>query len=239
MNRLSHKTAIVTGGNRGIGKAIVRQFAHEGARVVIAARHKGLCEQVAAEIQAKGAEALAVPTDVTSEQQVEHLFEQAVQRFGQIDILVNNAGVFRGQTVVETDTGSFDQVIKTNLYGTFFCCRAGMRYMKQQGGGVIINMSSVAGIDGWAGTGAYSASKHGVMGLTKALADEGRPYGIKVCAICPGRVAHELVDASVEERIRSEAIDPYDVAETAIYLATLGPNAIVHRLIVDRLWADW
>jgi len=111
--------------------------------------------------------------------------------------------------------------------------------MKQNGGGTIINMSSVAGVQAWAGTGTYSASKHAILALTKSLADEGRAYKIKVSAISPGGVADELVDASREEILRSEQISPYDIAETAVYLATLGPYAVVHQIIVDRLGADW
>jgi 3-oxoacyl-[acyl-carrier protein] reductase len=111
--------------------------------------------------------------------------------------------------------------------------------MKKQGGGTIMNMSSVAGVQAWAGTGAYSASKHGIMALTKSLADEGRPYHIKVTAVCPGAVADELVDASSEDILRSEKIDPFDVAETAVYLATLGKYSVVHQIVIDRLGADW
>jgi len=111
--------------------------------------------------------------------------------------------------------------------------------MVKQGGGTILNMSSVAGVDAWAGTGTYSASKFAIMGLTKALADEGRSHGIKACAICPGRVADELVDDSLETIAHSQKISPFDIAETAIYLATLGPHAIVHHIIVDRLGAEW
>ena len=111
--------------------------------------------------------------------------------------------------------------------------------MKKQGGGIIINMSSVAGLQAWSGTGAYSASKHAVMALTKSLADEGRAHHIKVSAICPGGVADELVDATDRERSRSEMINPYDIAETALYLACLGPQAVVHQIVVDRLGADW
>ena len=100
-------------------------------------------------------------------------------------------------------------------------------------------MSSVAGLQAWAGTGTYSASKHGILALTKSLADEGRPYHIKVSAICPGGVADELVDASSEEILLSEKIDPFDVAETAVYLATLGKYSVVHQIVIDRLGADW
>ncbi len=91
----------------------------------------------------------------------------------------------------------------------------------------------------WKGTGTYSASKHGIMALTKSLADEGRAFNIKVSAICPAGVADELVDASPEEILLNEKIDPYDIAETAIYLAGLGPQAVVHQIVVDRLGADW
>ncbi|MEW6542781.1 MAG: SDR family oxidoreductase [Nitrospirota bacterium] len=238
--RLDGKVAIVTGSSSGIGKAIALTFAREGARVVVAARRPALCERVAAQIRERGGEALAVQTDVTDEAQVDRLVRETVSRFGRLDILVNNAGIGGGGRLVETSTQAFDEVLDTNLRGTFFCCRAGFRQMMtQKTGGTILNMSSVAGVQAWAGTGTYSASKHGIMALTKALADEGRPYRIKVSAICPGGVADALVDAPPEEIERSEQISPYDIAETAVYLASLGPYAVVHQVIVDRLGADW
>ena len=153
---------------------------------------------------------------------------------------MNNAGIIAGgRRLAETSTKDFDAVMNVNLRGTFFCCRAGFTQMKQQGGGTIINMSSVAGVQAWAGTGTYSASKHGIMALTKSLADEGRPHHIKVTAICPGGVADELVDASPEDILRSEKIDPFDIAEAAVYLATLGKHTVVHQIVIDRLGADW
>ncbi|TLY39222.1 MAG: SDR family oxidoreductase [Nitrospirae bacterium] len=239
MKRLAGKIAIVTGSSGGIGKAIALKFAEEGARVVVAARRQHLCEQTVKQIREKGGEAMAIQTDVTDEAQVDRLITETVKRYGRLDLLVNNAGIGGGGPIENTSTETFDLVLNTNLRGTFFCCRAGFRQMKQHGGGTIINMSSVAGVQAWAGTGTYSASKHGIMALTKSLADEGRPYKIKVSAICPGGVADELVDASPEEILRSEKISPYDIAETAVYLATLGPYAVVHQIIVDRLGADW
>lgn len=239
MQRLRDKVAIVTGSSSGIGKAIALRFGAEGAQVVVTARRLTLCEQTVAEIKMKGGEAWAVQTDVADERAVEQLIEKTVQRYGRLDILVNNAGIVVGGRLAETTTKSFDEVINVNLRGTFFCCRAGFKQMKKQGGGVILNMSSVAGVQAWAGTGAYSASKHGVMALTKALADEGRAHHIKVSAICPGGVADDLVDASPEAILRSEKIDPFDVAETAVYLATLGKYAVVHQVIIDRLGAEW
>ncbi len=239
MKRLAEKVAVITGSSSGIGKAIALRFGEEGARVVASARRERLCEEVAAHIRQRGGEAVAIPTDVADDSQVERLIAETVRRFGRLDILVNNAGIGGGDRIAETSTKAFDDVMATNLRGTFLCSRAGFRAMQKSGGGIIINMSSVCGVDAWAGTGAYSASKYGIMGLTKALADEGRQYGIKASAICPGGVADDLVDASLKEIERSGRISPYDIAETAIYLATLGPNAVVHHVIVDRLGADW
>jgi len=176
---------------------------------------------------------------VSQEDQVETLVQETVKRYGQLNILVNNAGIFGGGRLADTSTKTFDQVMNTNLRGTFFCCRAGFRQMKKQGGGMIINMSSVSGVQAWAGTGTYSASKHAIMALTKSLAEEGRALNIKVSAICPAGVADELVDATAEDILRSEKINPYDIAETAVYLARLGPYAVVHQIVVDRLGADW
>lgn len=240
MGRLTGKVAIVTGSSSGIGKAIALRFGAEGAKVVVTARRLQLCEQTAGQINAKGGEAWAIQTDVADERQVERLITQTVQRYGRLDVLVNNAGIIAGgRRLAETSTQGFDEVMNVNLRGTFFCCRAGFRQMQQQGGGIILNMSSVAGVQAWAGTGSYGVSKHGIMAMTKSLADEGRPHNIKVSAICPGGVADNLVDAAPDDILRSEQIDPFDVAETAVYLATLGKYAVVHQVVIDRLGADW
>jgi 3-oxoacyl-[acyl-carrier protein] reductase len=239
MHRLAGKVAIVTGSSSGIGKAIALRFGREGGNIVVAARRIALCQRTVDEITKQGGEAWAVQTDVADERQVDRLIEETVKRYGRLDILVNNAGIGGGGRLADTTTTAFDDVMNVNLRGTFFCCRAGFKQMRQQGGGMIINMSSVAGLQAWSGTGVYSASKHGVMALTKALADEGRPFHIKVSAVCPGAVADELVDASQEEIVRSEKINPFDVAETALFLATLGQYAVVHQIVIDRLGADW
>jgi len=239
MKRLEGKVAIVTGSSSGIGKALALRFGEEGAKVVVAARRWALCCQTVEQIGKAGGKAFAQQTDVSQEEQVKALLAETVSRYGRVDILVNNAGIFGGGRIADTDTKTFDKVMATNLRGTFLCCRAGFQQMKQQRSGLIINMSSVAGIQAWAGTGTYSASKHAIMALTKSLADEGRAFNIKVSAICPAGVADELVDASPQDILYSEKIDPYDIAETAIYLAMLGPYAVVHQIVVDRLGADW
>ena len=206
---------------------------------MVAARRKSLCEQTVAQVRTGGGQAISIPTDVTVESQVDRLLSETVRQFGRLDILINNAGIGGGGRIIDTSTETFDRVIATNLRGTFLCARAGFRQMMQQGGGLILNMSSVAGVQAWAGTGTYSASKHGIMALTKAMADEGKLHKIKVCAVCPGGVADELVDASPADIDRSGAISPFDVAETCVYLATLKPNAIVQQIVIDRMMADW
>ncbi len=239
MKRLDGKIAIVTGSSSGIGKAIALRFAQEGATVVVAARRFYKCEETVAQIESAGGRAWALQTDIADESQVEQLMAETIRRHQRLDILVNNAGIFGGRRLGETSTDAFDEVMRTNVRGTFFCCRTVFGYMKKQGGGTIINVSSVAGVQAWSGTGTYSASKHAVMALTKSLADEGRAYRIKVSALCPGGVADELVDATPNSRAASDKIDPFDIAEAALYLASLGRQAVVHQLVVDRLGADW
>jgi 3-oxoacyl-[acyl-carrier protein] reductase len=240
VRRLTKKVAIVTGSSSGIGKAMALRFGEEGASVMVAARRENLCQQVVEQIQSQGGQAGWCHTDITDQGQVQRLMEETLRQFGGIDILVNNAGVGGGRFIEKLAPEDWDRILITNLRGTFLCCQAGFRIMKElKRPGMIINMSSVAGIDAWAGTGAYSSSKFGIMGLTKALADEGRAFGIKVCAICPGGVADDLVDASTQDIEASQKINPYDIAETAIFLASLGPHAIVHNIVVDRLGAEW
>jgi 3-oxoacyl-[acyl-carrier protein] reductase len=239
MRRLTGKVAIVTGSSSGIGKAIALRFGEEGASVVVAARNAEGCEKTARAIRQKGGDARVIQTDIRHEGQVDALFERTVQDCGRVDVAVHNAGIFGGKRIAETSTEAFDEVIRVNLRGTFLCCRAAFKQMKKQGGGMIINVSSVAGVQAWAGTGSYSASKHGVMALTRALADEGRPFHIKVSAICPGAVAEDLVDASESDIMQSEKISPFDIAETAVYLCTLGRFAVIHEVVVNRLGADW
>ena len=140
MHRLKEKVAIVTGSSSGIGKAIALRFGAEGAKVVVTARRMALCEETADQIRKKGGEAWAIQTDVADERQVERLIGETVKHYGRLDILVSNAGVLAGGRLAETTTKAFDEVMAVNLRGTFFCCRAGFKQMKIQGGGIIINI---------------------------------------------------------------------------------------------------
>lgn len=239
MKKLEGRVAIVTGSSSGIGRAIAHCFAEEGARLTLAARRRDLLEETVAQVKARGVEALGVQTDVSDEDQVERLVQRTVDEWGRLDIMINNAGIGGGGPIAQVETAEWDRVINTNLRGTFFCCRAALRRMEKSGGGFIVNISSVAGVQAWAGSGVYSASKFGIMGLTQAIAAEGREHGIRAAAICPGAVAADLVDADVAEIRKTGRIDPRQVAETALFLVTMEPNTVVHQIVLDRLGADW
>ena len=167
---------------------------------------------------------------------MDRLVRSAADAFGGLDGMVNNAGVFLAKELANTTLAEYEQVIDTNVKGTYLGCREAFKVMKKAGGGTILNMSSMAGKQAWGGIGLYSASKFAVMGLTHALADEGTPYGIKVSALCPGLVNTALIDGS---GVDAEAmIQPEDVAASALYLALLPKNVVIRELLLERRGAE-
>lgn len=198
--KLKNKLALVTGGGRGIGRAIALAYAAEGADVVVAARTAAQVETVAQEITNQfPVKALGLACDVSDVSSVEEMFKQAQQSFGRSpDILVNNAGIAESAPITKTDDALWQKHLAINLSGSFYCTRAALPSMIDRGWGRIINIASIAGKTGAPYIAAYAASKHGMLGLTRSTALEVAAKGITANAICPGYVDTEMTTRGVE-----------------------------------------
>jgi 3-oxoacyl-[acyl-carrier protein] reductase len=194
------KVALVTGGRRGIGRAIAESFARGGAQIIIADRDLAEAQCTADEIvTATGCKALAMAVDVADSQSAAKMVEESLAQLGRVDILVNNAGVTRDTLIMRMDESDWDTVLDVNLKGAWNCCRSVVRPMMKQHYGRIVNISSVSGLAGQAGQTNYSASKAGLIGLTKALAREVGSRGITVNAVAPGFVPTALTNDLPQE----------------------------------------
>ena len=224
MGQLDGKVAIVTGGNRGIGKGIARGLAAEGASLTIAARNAELLEETANELRANGTKVLAVPTDVTDEAQIKALFEKSMAEHGRLDILVNNAGAFDAGPIDELSTEAWDWVVAVNLSAPFLCTREAFGIMKAQGdGGRIINIGSISSHRVRPLTAPYSATKFGIWGLTQVTALEGRPHGITASCLKPGNTYVERIQ-NRSQAPTEPMMDVDALAQAAVLMATLPPN---------------
>lgn len=234
--RLAGKVAIVTGASRGIGAATARLFAREGAAVVLAARSKGEMASIVDEIKAEGGEALAIETDAASAISIESTVKRTLEVYQRLDIAVNNAGIAGGnRPLIETPEEVFDRVIAVNLKGVFLALKYEIPAMLASGGGAIVNMSSTVGLVGTqAGIAPYTASKHGVVGLTKAAALEYARQNIRVNAIAPGTTRTSVNEQWIDnEQIRQRIISgiplgrvaqPDEIAEAALWLCSDGAS---------------
>lgn len=255
---LEEKVAVVTGGGKGIGRAISLAFAKEGADVVIAARTETALKETAEEINKMGGHALPFVADISREDQVNELVSSTVRNLGKIDILVNNAGI-AGPTVpvVDLRIEDWNGVIAVNLTGAYLCSKAVLKYMIKNKSGNIINIGSMAGTKGLWRRSPYVVSKWGILGLTKTLALEAGIYGIRVNAICPGLVEGKRLDDVFSERakvmgispdlIRKRAIDdtplrrfvkPGEIARTAIFLVSSNSDGITGQIICVNAGQD-
>ncbi len=198
--KLENRIALITGGGRGIGRAIALAFAREGAQVALAARTATQLKEVASEIDKEtGANALAVVCDISDPRDVSALFARVEERFSRgLEILVNNAGIAESAPLTKTDDDLWHRHLAINLSGTFYCIRAALPLMIERGWGRVINVASIAAKTGAPYIAAYSASKHGVLGLTRSVALEVAAKGITVNAICPGYVDTEMTSRGIE-----------------------------------------
>lgn len=199
MTDLTGKVAIVTGAGRGLGRAMARALADAGAAVAVASRTRDELDSFVEEVRAAGGKALACPTDITDEESVNRMVEATMVEFGRIDILVNNSGIVASTPLLEQPAEEWDQVISTNLRGVFLVSKAAGRHMVAQGSGKVINIASNFALQGVPNHAAYSASKGGVLALTRSMAIEWARSGIQVNAIAPGYFATDLNRAMDED----------------------------------------
>ena len=222
------RTAIVTGGSRGIGRAVCIALAKQGCNVVVNYCHgEAAAAETAALCKAEGANAVAVQADVASAADCKRLFDEAAAAFGRVDILVNNAGITRDNLILRMSEEDFDAVLNANLKGAFLCCKEAARRMVRQRYGRIVNLSSVVALRGNAGQANYAASKAGLLGLTKSLARELASRNVTVNAVAPGFIETDMT-AALPEAVRTgmlhsipagRAGKPEDVANAAAFFA--------------------
>lgn len=237
---LTGKTAVVTGGSRGIGRAICIELAKQGANVVVNySGSEAKAAEVVKEIEALGPKAIAVQANVADSTSVDSLMKQALETFGSLDILVNNAGITRDNLLMRMKEQEWDDVMDTNLKGVFLCTKAVTRQMMKQRAGRIINISSIVGVAGNPGQANYVAAKAGVIGLTKTTAQELASRNILVNAIAPGFITTEMTDALPEE-IKETMLkqiplaklgQPEDIAKAVAFLASDSANYITGQTL--------
>jgi NAD(P)-dependent dehydrogenase (short-subunit alcohol dehydrogenase family) len=235
---------LITGALTGIGRATALAFAHEGDQIVVSGRHGEAGEELAQELRNLGAEAEFICADVRHDEEMRDLIDQAVERFGRLDAAVNNAGT-EGHPgpVTEQTQDSYAAVFDTNVLGTLLGLKHEMRVMAKQGGGSIVNLSSVLGKVGAPNAAVYTASKHAVEGLTKAAALEGAATGVRVNAVAPGPVETEMLNRFTGGGERKEnflesvpvkrAATPQEIADTILFLACKAPFLTGQSIVVD------
>src|SRR5690625_4290947 len=237
---LSGKNALITGASRGIGRGIALEFARQGANVAVNyAGNEKKAQEVVDELLKLGVNAFKIQADISNEANVRDMVKEVIQKFGRLDILVNNAGITKDNLLMRMKEAEFDQVINTNLKGSFLCTKAVSRQMMKQKSGKIINVASIVGVSGNPGQANYVAAKAGVIGLTKTTAKELASRNILVNAVAPGFISTDMTDALTEEQ-RKEMLSmiplsklgrPEDVAKVVRFLASEDANYITGQTI--------
>ncbi len=224
MKLLQDKVCIVTGAGRGIGRAIALRAAEEGCRTVLAARSTDQLAAVQADIEARGGEALSLPTDLSGQEDLEELVGQTLDRFGAIDFLINNAGWGIKATVAKARVADWEQTFRVNLLAPMILSQLVLPTLTARESGAVVNIASISGRVGQGGSAAYAASKAGLIAFSQALFEEVREHNIKVAAIVPGFVDTEMIPP-VRHLDRTRMIRAEDVAQAVIFVLTAPPTA--------------
>jgi NAD(P)-dependent dehydrogenase (short-subunit alcohol dehydrogenase family) len=246
-DRFTDKVVFITGAASGIGRAAALAFAAEGARLAILDRSADALEEVRASVKNAGVDVMAIACDVSSPEQVEAAVKQVVGRFGRLDIAFNNAGVEnKAAPVHEIELAEWDRILGINLRGTFICMNHELAQMVKQGGGVVVNTSSGAGIRGVAGGAAYAASKHAIIGLTRSAALDYAKQNIRVNAVLPGNIETPMMDrftgGDIQKAIDLEPVGrlgkPEEIAEAVLWMASdLGGFVTGAATVIDGGWS--
>jgi len=257
MRRLENKVAWISGANSGIGAAVARLFAREGAKVALIGRRLALSRSLEKELKAEGGQALAIACDVSSERQVRASIQKTVKRFGSLDILVNNAGVVDIKPLHDYTEKQWDKVVDVNVKSMFFSVKHAMAALRQSGRGCVVNVGSISSFVGQALTPVYTTTKHAIVGLTKSIALDYAAVGIRCNCVCPGITdtpmlrehlnAQPIPDAALNTRLRrvpmGVALTPHDVAKSILYFSCDDSSGITGAtLIIDAGYlaaAEW
>jgi 3-oxoacyl-[acyl-carrier protein] reductase len=232
--RLDGKVAIVTGGSRGIGRAIAVALAGEAATLVLAARSQEMLDEAADLVRGAGGRAETVVTELTEESSIRHLVQVTREKLGRLDILINNAGITHSAKFGETRTEDLDRCWAINARAPFILCREALPLLREAERGFIVNIASVVGVKGYPLQSAYTASKHALRGMTMSLAEELRGTNIRVHVVCPGAVDTGMVGNVRPDIKTADLIGPSEIAELVLYLVTRTGNAVVDELHIRR-----
>lgn len=237
---LQERTAIVTGASRGIGRAIALALGGCGMRLGLLARSQERLEEIADEVEALGGRALVAECDLGDLSALEVTARRLVERLGSVDLLVNNAGVFHESAVVEQELDDWERVLRINLTAPMLLCRLILPLMIAAGGGRIVNIASSSAVQGYAGQAAYSASKHGLLGLARCLALEARPHNIHVHTLCPGGVDTDLIRGTeVGRRFEGQPlIVPQDIADLVLFCISQAGDVDMPEVVLRRFVPD-
>ena len=227
---LAAKVALVTGASRGIGLAVAKSLASMGAKISVCARDRQRLDVAAADLERSGACVLALPADVSHTAEIAPLVEKTERSLGPIEILVNNAGIGVFGPIQDASEANWDAVLDTNLKSVFLLSRAVAPGMISRRAGHIVNISSLAGRNAFAGGGIYCASKWGLLGLTECMAEDLRPFGIRVSAVCPGSVATDFSPHSTKDP--KKMLQPEDVAHAVSMILTQAPHSFISEVLL-------